>query len=199
LNRGNGIGGRQRQAAPATWRPYVDGEAARPFVSALPRRHATPPTAPPSFTHPATSLSSPKQTEQPHLRRPRARAPWHRKPPKLAHTFAATSFTSFAPPTSRSSKGEGEFRRFHHHRRGPTSPELELTVASYHRAPFTSFSPFPQLPRESKKLIPSFVAPAMAGPRRSTVVSLRRPPLPAAGPFRLTLGTPKPLHRCGIG
>jgi hypothetical protein len=75
---------------------------------------------------------------------------------------------------------------------------LELTVASYHRDPFTSFSPFPQLPRESKKLIPSFIVLAIAGPRRSTVVSLRRPPSPAASTSSNPSLPLTYLYRCGM-
>jgi hypothetical protein len=117
---------------------------------------ATPPSCCPSLSHSPRHLAElAKQTEQPHLRRPRVHALWHRKPPKLAHTSATASSASVAPPTSRSSQGEGEFRLFRRHRRGPTSPEMELTVAGVLRGFLSSLFLHLWLHLDTEKLVPS--------------------------------------------
>jgi hypothetical protein len=127
-----------------------------------------------------------EQTEQPHLHHPRAHASWHRKPPKLAHTSATASFTSIAPPTSRSSKGEGEFRRFRCHCREPTSPEFMLAMVDPARASSSLHFLLRPLRFALGKLVPSSSRPRQ--PHRRRIAAATWPPAAALAGSGVRLG-----------
>jgi hypothetical protein len=154
-------------------------------LTKTPRRPSCCPLSPfpPFCLHRSVELRHHRHRE---LRRPRVRAPWHREPPKLAHTSATASSASVAPPTSRSSQGEGEFRRFRCHRREPTSPEFMLAMVDPTRAPSSLHFLLRPLYFALGKLVPSSSRPRQ--PRRRRIAAATWPPAAALAGSGVRLG-----------